>query len=102
MEQKGEVLRKAKKGQHESRVRANDGTGRLTTGKNRDGYVAEQQSLEQMLRGSSYILGTPKVPWEGQSFLLASQCRSACNTNIKPSKNKSLERLNRWCLGVLK
>lgn len=101
MEQK-DVLGKAGKGQHESRVRANDGAGRLTAGKNRDGRVAEQQSLEQMLRGSLYILGNPNVPWEGQSFLLASQCRSACNTNIKPSKNMSLERLNRWCLGVLK
>lgn len=46
MEQKGEVLGKAKKGPYESRVRANDGAGRMRARKNRDGCVAEQQRLD--------------------------------------------------------
>lgn len=37
---------KAKKGHCESRVRANDGAGRLAAGKNTDGCVAEQQRLD--------------------------------------------------------
>lgn len=46
MEQTGEVLGKAKRGHCESRVRVDNGAGRMGAGKSRDRCVTEQRRLD--------------------------------------------------------